>query len=78
MPLKKGYGQAAISSNIRKLMSEGRSRSQATAIALSEAARHKRNEKLREKYARRKERERQERAAAREEARRLKREQSQK
>lgn len=37
MPLKPGKSQAAIGDNIRKLRSEGRGLSQATAIALSKA-----------------------------------------
>ena len=37
MPLKPGKSKAAIGDNIRKLRSEGRGVSQATAIALSKA-----------------------------------------
>lgn len=71
MPLKKGYGQATINSNIRTLMGEGKSRAQATAIALTQAARSKQNEKSKEKRDRRKERERKARQAEREAARKL-------
>ncbi len=41
MPLKRGYGKKTIEENIRILVSEGRSRRQATAIALSEAEKYK-------------------------------------
>ena len=41
MPLKRGYSQKTISKNIGNLIKEGRSQAQATAIALSEAARSK-------------------------------------
>lgn len=37
MPLKKGVSQSVISYNIRLLMAEGKTRVQATAIALSQA-----------------------------------------
>lgn len=35
MPLKKGYSKKTVSSNIRTLLKEGRSRDQAVAIALN-------------------------------------------
>ena len=41
MPIKKGKSQKTITSNIRMLMNEGKSRSQAIAIALSSAGRKK-------------------------------------
>ena len=37
MPLKKGKSKSVVSSNIRKLVDEGRPQRQAVAIALSEA-----------------------------------------
>ncbi len=41
MPIKKGKSQKTITGNIRMLMNEGKSRSQAIAIALSSAGRKK-------------------------------------
>ena len=41
MPIKKGKSQKTITGNIRMLMNEGKSRSQAIAIALSTAGRKK-------------------------------------
>lgn len=41
MPLSRGFSKKTVSTNIEKLRREGRSRSQATAIALSEARRSK-------------------------------------
>ena len=41
MPIKKGKSQKTITGNIRMLMREGKSRSQAIAIALSTAGKKK-------------------------------------
>jgi hypothetical protein len=41
MPLKKGSSQKSVSSNIRTLLKEGRSKDQAIAIALSKAGKKK-------------------------------------
>jgi hypothetical protein len=45
MPLKKGSGSKTVSGNIRKLVSEGYSQRQATAIALSEASKGRKRKK---------------------------------
>lgn len=45
MPLKKGYGKKAISSNIKKEVASGKSRKQAVAIALNVAKKPKRSKK---------------------------------
>jgi hypothetical protein len=42
MPLKPGFSKKTVSKNIETLMKEGRSQSQATAIALSEASKARR------------------------------------
>jgi hypothetical protein len=45
MPLKKGYGRKTVSSNIRRLVREGKPRRQAVAIALSMARTARRRRK---------------------------------
>ena len=49
MPLKKGKSQKSITGNIRLLMKEGKSRSQAIAIALSSAGKSKPAKKRKKK-----------------------------
>ena len=49
MPLKKGKTQKSITGNIRLLMKEGKSRSQAIAIALSSAGKSKPAKKRKKK-----------------------------
>ena len=49
MPLKKGKSQKSIIGNIRLLMKEGKSRSQAIAIALSSAGKSKPAKKRKKK-----------------------------
>lgn len=49
MPLKKGSPQKTVSSNIRKLMHEGRPQKQAIAIAMSEAGMQKPKKKRKTK-----------------------------
>ena len=45
MPLKKGKSKAAISSNVRELMSTGRPQRQAVAIAMNVAGKGKKTKK---------------------------------
>ena len=49
MPIKKGKSQKTITGNIRRLMREGKSRSQAIAIALSTAGKKKTAKKRKRK-----------------------------
>ncbi len=49
MPLKKGSSKKAVSTNIRKLMHEGRPQKQAIAIAMSEAGMDKKKTRKKSK-----------------------------
>lgn len=50
MPLRKGRSQKVISSNVRKLRSEGRPQKQAVAIAMRKSGRPKKKPKRKLKF----------------------------